>query len=648
MTYQYRLADLNGDGKADYIYLDDKTGAVQAYMNGGKNTNAANGWLWIETGKIASGVAPGKQVHFADINGDGKADYLAVDGAGAVTAYLNGGANSQANLGWLWISAGRIASGVGPGTEIRFADIDGDGLADYLVLDKSTGAVHEYINGGPSPNAPGGWLWIDQGQIAAGVGSSGQSIVFGAVSSRRADYLVVTPSNGAVYLWANGCDGTVGSGGGGGGGSGGGGGGGGGTSGDPDGGDDYPDDYEPPFDPDHYLPCNAVFKNVDDLKNQQDSVPPYCMNKYLVDALVNMWGDAMDKYNSLLRDGYDDKFNSYAKYVSDSVQPQINAFMGNGHAGDFFDCSETITVACCSSCRFGDCSDCSSDPNCQDGKPTTRKITCPTVFKDGPNGINSGSKVPNTTYTLRDSDGFYKAINDADGVQKDWIKYDDILIVPSQGCQFAGTDVEKCERQNGLWFWNYPTKGTVDVANPKDVVSKSDGPVSDLKHSLQLMEFLADYDGFSQMSDLVDAGSVPAFSVLAAVEAMDKVAKAGGEIQDQERKEMIVSFVTSILFLVPFAGEAAGAAGLTAIRASLDLVGALGDAGLAVYGIVSDPKSALETIFLTLIGAGLNRDAWKKGADSRRSISSDDIGKLGSVKDRLNTISAARVRSCRI
>jgi hypothetical protein len=206
------MADLNGDGKADYIIVDDKTGAISVYLNQGQNSNAHLGWSWVSVGKIASGTAPGKTIRFADINGDGKADYLAVDTHGGVTAYLNGGANPQANLGWVWTPVGKIASGAGPGNEIRFADIDGDGRADYLVVDKSTGSVAEYKNGGPKPGANGGWVWISQGKIADGVGSTGQSIVFGAVSTRgRADYLVITPSSGAVFLWANGCKGAIGS-----------------------------------------------------------------------------------------------------------------------------------------------------------------------------------------------------------------------------------------------------------------------------------------------------------------------------------------------------------------------------------------------------------------------------------------------------
>jgi len=231
LTLYWRMADLNGDGKADYIIVDDMTGAATVYINGGQNSNANLGWNWIPSSEIASGIAPGKTIHFADIDGDGRADYLSVDARGGVTAYLNGGANSEASLGWLWIPAGKIASGIGPGSEVRFADIDGDGKADYLVVDKATGSVTEYLNGGPNSVASGGWVWIDQGKIASGVGAAGQSIVFGAVSSRgRADYLVITPGSGAVSLWANGCDGTVGDGGNEDGGSGGGGGGGGVTS----------------------------------------------------------------------------------------------------------------------------------------------------------------------------------------------------------------------------------------------------------------------------------------------------------------------------------------------------------------------------------------------------------------------------------
>ncbi|KAM7211861.1 hypothetical protein V8F06_012773 [Rhypophila decipiens] len=68
------LADLNGDGIADYILADDD-GTVRAWLNEG----SPNEWMNLGTGPV----------RYADIDGDGKDDYLVVFGGGTVVAYIN-------------------------------------------------------------------------------------------------------------------------------------------------------------------------------------------------------------------------------------------------------------------------------------------------------------------------------------------------------------------------------------------------------------------------------------------------------------------------------------------------------------------------------------------------------------------------------
>lgn len=151
-------------------------------------------------GQVATGVGAGIGVQFADIDGDGKADYLWVAEDGAVTAFLNGGSSSS---GWIWTSQGVIATGVGAARQdIKFADLNGDGLADYLWVNRLDGSVSEWQNAGTKGN----WQWAPQGQIATGVGSNGLSIQFAVLNGKgRADYLNVAPSSGAVTQWANEC-----------------------------------------------------------------------------------------------------------------------------------------------------------------------------------------------------------------------------------------------------------------------------------------------------------------------------------------------------------------------------------------------------------------------------------------------------------
>ncbi|WP_189530535.1 GDSL-type esterase/lipase family protein [Streptomyces roseolilacinus] len=161
---------------------------------------------WVARGRIAAGVplAATEHIAFADVDGDRRDDYLAVDRAsGAVRAWLNRGGDSGDSAGW--VARGQIAAGVplGAADSVSFADIDGDHRDDYLVTNASTGAVRAWLNrGGDSGDSAG---WVARGQIAAGVPlSAADSIVFGqADCGRLSDYLVVDRSTGAVRAWLN-------------------------------------------------------------------------------------------------------------------------------------------------------------------------------------------------------------------------------------------------------------------------------------------------------------------------------------------------------------------------------------------------------------------------------------------------------------
>ncbi|MFF3416021.1 FG-GAP-like repeat-containing protein [Streptomyces sp. NPDC002698] len=188
---QVRFADVNGDKYADYLVVDPN-GAVRAWLNKGGTGTAG----WTDAGQIASGVTlAGGQVRFADVNGDKYADYLVVDPNGAVRAWLNKGGTGTTG----WTSAGQIASGVGvPADQVRLADANADGYADYLAVD-AAGAVRAWLNKGGTGTAG----WTSAGQIASGADAPGSSVRFADINAdRRADYLVVEPG-GAVRAWLN-------------------------------------------------------------------------------------------------------------------------------------------------------------------------------------------------------------------------------------------------------------------------------------------------------------------------------------------------------------------------------------------------------------------------------------------------------------
>ncbi|KAH6959267.1 hypothetical protein DER45DRAFT_594703 [Fusarium avenaceum] len=140
-----RFADLNGDGYDDFLILYDG-GAVKCWLNN-KNVPPKNGErIWGEGEIVATGVGEaGRKVRFADLTGDGKADYIIQYDGGSAKAYRNNGKIGTSSKDRKWTLMGTIATGVSPQGPVRYADINGDGKADYLVA-FGGGAVNAYVN----------------------------------------------------------------------------------------------------------------------------------------------------------------------------------------------------------------------------------------------------------------------------------------------------------------------------------------------------------------------------------------------------------------------------------------------------------------------------------------------------------------------
>ncbi|MGA5499380.1 phosphatidylinositol-specific phospholipase C domain-containing protein [Streptomyces cinereoruber] len=194
---QVRFADVGGDARVDYLIVDSVNGAVRAYINTGGDGRGG----WQDRGIIATGSSgwTGDQVRFADIGGDARADYLVISDQGATRAYVN---TTDAATGVIkWSDQGVIASGSSGWTsdQVRFADIGGDARADYLVI-SDQGATRAYVNTGG--NGRGGWS--DQGVIATGSSAwlAGQIRFADINADARADYLVLD-GNGAIHAYLN-------------------------------------------------------------------------------------------------------------------------------------------------------------------------------------------------------------------------------------------------------------------------------------------------------------------------------------------------------------------------------------------------------------------------------------------------------------
>lgn len=104
------------------------------------------------------------KVHFADFDGDGKCDILLVDSASGSTTMLrndwDGTTFTFTNIGVVSGGAAACTEGYGYATNdigVRFADMTGNGRADYLCV-ASNGGITGALNNGLNDLE-------DQGQI---------------------------------------------------------------------------------------------------------------------------------------------------------------------------------------------------------------------------------------------------------------------------------------------------------------------------------------------------------------------------------------------------------------------------------------------------------------------------------------------------
>ncbi|MFJ8017822.1 FG-GAP-like repeat-containing protein [Streptomyces sp. NPDC096339] len=191
-----RFADWDGDGKTDYILLNTN-GSIVVYLNRGGDAGGG----WANAGQVGSGATSTQdQVRFADYDGDGRTDYLTIGTNGAVVAYVNRG--GDAGAGWQVLN--QVATGTtSDRSRVRFADVDGDGRADYITIG-TNGAIVAYTNRGGDTH--GGWGSL--GQIASGLTTVQSKVQFADFDGdTHADYFLSGTGDSVVVYLFNGGDG---------------------------------------------------------------------------------------------------------------------------------------------------------------------------------------------------------------------------------------------------------------------------------------------------------------------------------------------------------------------------------------------------------------------------------------------------------
>ncbi|KAF2027750.1 hypothetical protein EK21DRAFT_114539 [Setomelanomma holmii] len=203
----------------------------------------------------------------------------------------------------------------------------------------------------------------------------------------------------------------------------------------------------------------------------------------------------------------------------------------------------------------------------------------------------------------------------------------------NNGYQYAGKDVLQCIAEHDNFFYNYPlpNSDTVEIYNPKKIISDSYPKANDMLDP-----------------DLVNATSLPSVSIEEAIASMEKIVAKADEIKRKEREEFILNFITGLLVFIPVAGEAASAAGLTAGRSLLRLIVAAGDLDMTLHDVIENPENAFTAVFTYLAGAGVGRVGFRNAANSWRGIPQKNYDSLVNVKINLDKVQSIRGNICSI
>jgi hypothetical protein len=257
------------------------------------------------------------------------------------------------------------------------------------------------------------------------------------------------------------------------------------------------DDYEGYTDPNYWSECTGRFDSLTQLEDARADLPAHCVDQYIVDVEIATQEGALQKYKKLVDEGYDKKFEIYEKFTRAQIPEQINNFMATEKVDKYFKCQEAKDAICCNKCRFDSClPGCIKGSNCKGGKGIY-DIACPRMeFED--KGLNPGTDIPNATFILKDSDGFYKDLEDTWGIEKSWVTFDRRLMKIQNGCQFSGEDVKDCMKNSNTYFHQYPRPSDkVSIYNPKQVIGDSYPKSAEMLNRFKTMQAAGPYDGKS-------------------------------------------------------------------------------------------------------------------------------------------------------
>jgi GH18 family chitinase len=376
------------------------------------------------------------------------------------------------------------------------------------------------------------------------------------------------------------------------------------------------DDYEK-VEPGGGPKCDQA-KSFDTLEKiaGDTGLDPYCAQIYSLRVLQILLQASMVKYDRV-NDGYDSKFQSYTRYMKKSLPESLRQYTHwlDGEGQKYFDC------------HF-------------EGNGKDWRGQCP-VPRDVRGGLLIG--IWKIEMTLRDKDGFWKALADDTGILEDWIEfgtYEEETMCNPPPCNKLYLTVTGIPK----------LKADYEIPDPKKIVSDAMGKSGNLESALTARIFdLGMGNWLGSNGDVLTAMSVPVFLMENAVEGMDQAKELGEEVEKEEAKSQLMMVLSLVFLIVPFLGEiGAVLAGATAIARVIAIAGASANAGLALKDVIENPDMAPFAL-LDLITRGRLKSPkdFMDAVKFRKAMDASDVATLGEKFAKQDSLIQTIVKACK-
>jgi PASTA domain/FG-GAP-like repeat len=195
-------ADMDGNGKADIVWYNTRTGETQIwYINGASNITARAD-VTDETGKPIAVGPPWEIVGSADMDGNGRADIVWHNASTGETQvwYMNG-ASRIASRGTVVDENGAFIPVGPPWAVVAAADMDGNGRADIVWHNAVTGETQVWYMNGASRIASRGTV-VDENGAFIPVGPPWAVVAAADMDGNgKADIIWHNASTGVTQIW---------------------------------------------------------------------------------------------------------------------------------------------------------------------------------------------------------------------------------------------------------------------------------------------------------------------------------------------------------------------------------------------------------------------------------------------------------------